>query len=341
MVILKKLLTSTVALMAALILSPTVILAGGPVGQIQADTQGWRSDIGYGRNIRFFLGLGTPCLGTQVTFKFTDSQPNDYIMTSSGNETVIMDESCGVYAKMASLNLATRSVTAIVKAGDKTYTDPYIPTIKVDFDGQYHTDSAYDNYSYRTSVEDPYKDYRNPTDYPTVKPLPTIQDDIKVWLLNQKADASVNKYGGRTATVKWSAVNIDGYKVLYDIYITESGGKTSIRQSEYGPSAVLYLESDKDYTVKVKACINKVGSCKDSNAIVIPKFENKNGVFVTPSVTPMISVAPEQDQTTDQLNQKINDLQNQLNESKKQQGLLETRLNDLINFIKNLFPLFR
>lgn len=324
-------------------LPTSLVYAGGPVGSMYADTQGWTSDIGYGRNIRFFWGIGIPCSGVQVTFKFTDSQPGDYIMTSSGNDTVTIDSSCGVYAKMASKNSATRSVTAVVKAGDKTYTDPYVPTIKVDFDGQYHGDSAYNGYEYRSSVDDPLSNFRGGAVNPTPQVLPTIKDDIKVWLIDHRYDRSVNKYGGQLATIKWTAVNVSGWKVLYDIYITGSNGQTSVRESEQGPSATLYLDNDIDYKVWVKACINKVGNCKDSNTITISRVEKTNKQLASPSVNPMNlqSPAPTNVQNSDQLNQKINDLQNQLDESKRNQSALEQEINSLVNFIKKLFPFFK
>lgn len=47
------------------------------------------------------------------------------------------------------------------------------------------------------------------------------------------------------------------------------------------------------------------------------------------------------DKKVEELNNKVNNLQNQLEQSKKTQGLLEQRINDLVNFLKKLFPIFQ
>lgn len=68
-------------------------------------------------------------------------------------------------------------------------------------------------------------------------------------------------------------------------------------------------------------------------------------ITVSPTSAPLtpVTVTPpaENNIVVEELNKKVESLQNQLEASKKQQSALEQRVNDLINFIKNLFPFFK
>lgn len=43
----------------------------------------------------------------------------------------------------------------------------------------------------------------------------------------------------------------------------------------------------------------------------------------------------------EELNQKVENLQNQLEQSKQRQNFLEARLNQLVSWIKSVFPFFK
>ncbi len=62
-----------------------------------------------------------------------------------------------------------------------------------------------------------------------------------------------------------------------------------------------------------------------------------------PSTPPaIISPSPiGENKQVDELNKKVNDLQNQLDQSKKTQSVLEQRISNLVDFIKRLFPFFK
>ncbi len=62
-----------------------------------------------------------------------------------------------------------------------------------------------------------------------------------------------------------------------------------------------------------------------------------------PSTPPaIISPSPTgENKQVDELNKKVNDLQNQLDQSKKTQSVLEQRISNLVDFIKRLFPFFK
>lgn len=179
--------------------------AGGPLVSLSADPSGWVSDAGYGTVIRFYLNTSSfPCKDSQVTFKFTDSQEGDYIMTSSGTSTyTIQDDGskgCNTYAKMASKKSGTRMVTAVVKNGDRTMVDPYVPIIKVDFDGQYHPDSSYNDYNYRSSTNNPYSFlYATPT--PTATKLTTIPSNLRITQVETTGDPNM-----RNVHIMWDPI---------------------------------------------------------------------------------------------------------------------------------------
>lgn len=76
----------------------------------------------------------------------------------------------------------------------------------------------------------------------------------------------------------------------------------------------------------------------------MPSSASTNYPTIVPSQnpTPIISSVPIADeQKTEELNKRINDLQDQLDQSKKKQTVLEQKINDLINFIKKLFPFLK
>lgn len=60
-----------------------------------------------------------------------------------------------------------------------------------------------------------------------------------------------------------------------------------------------------------------------------------------PTFIPAQTTSPSETTDTAQLNQKINDLQKQLDQSKKEQNFLQSQVNWLMNFIKHLFPFFK
>lgn len=315
------------------------VSAGGQLFDLTADTNGWKSDIGYGRNVRVFINPSFPCKGTELTFKFIDPKDGDYIATGDGNTGtyVLKDDGingCSTYAKMASKNSETRQITVTGKNGDRVWEAPNAPVILVDFDGQYHAGNAYNGYNYRSSTENPYGSSINAV--PTTLPVPS--GSITVSVLSQERVAPYS----RKVVIKWSS--LDGNSIFYDIYATPSDEKNweQLLSDQGGPSATLDIRADKDYFVKVQGCIRKVGNCVDSNVLFVPKTQNDDRTVITPKPIQSISTGPTNDTgQIEELNKKVSQLEGKLEESNKNQSALEQRINELVAFIKRLFPFFQ
>lgn len=70
--------------------------------------------------------------------------------------------------------------------------------------------------------------------------------------------------------------------------------------------------------------------------LFVPKINNDSGKVIP---LPVPSSSPS-DVKKDDLAKKVASLEAQLAESKKEQNILSQRVNDLVNFIKKLFPFF-
>lgn len=329
-----KVILSTLLFLAFATLCASTVQAGGQLVSLYADNDGWINSM-YGRVIRVYINPAFPCKGTQITFKFVESKDGDYVTTGSGSPTYTMSEDrnssgCTTYAKMGTKNSEARMITVDVRNGDNVWSSP--PVIKVHFDGQHHLDDQTNDESYRSSTNDPYSgSVVNPTSYP----VPT--GDLKVWLISQER---VPPYG-RNVTVKWETDEGD-YDYYYDVYVrtADSSEWNKMKEYEEGPSATLNLRADKDYSIKVKGCIKKVGTCIDSNELSLLKLKSSETV-VTKKVTGTLSTSyatDESNQKVEALNKKVDALQDQLAASQKKQNILEQRIDELIAFIKNLLP---
>lgn len=163
--------------------------------------------------------------------------------------------SCGTYAKFTSKTSEMRQVTVEVKNGNSVWSSP--PVIKVDFDGQYHSDNEYNGYSYRSSIDDPYYFYFTPNGIYKV-PSPTLQPTV----------------------------------------------------------------------------------IPSSRPAISPK-PTTSPVKVYPTPTSNVEQSTASSKKVEELNKKVENLQSQLEASKQKQSVLEQRINDLVTFIKRIFPFFK
>lgn len=178
----------------------------------------------------------------------------------------------------------------------------------------------------------------NPTQNPT--PTPISSSGVNVWLLSQQSFQP----NGRQATIKWSA--FDGNPGTFTIYGKSASNKNNwdkLLEGERGPSATIKIMVDEDYYIKVNGCQDKLGTCVDSNMLLVTKLKETDEKIVSPqNPNPTLFPAPSGDnKQVGELNKKVENLQNQLDQSKKTQSILEQRINDLVNFIKHLFPFFK
>lgn len=326
----------------AFIFAP-LTLAGGQLIHVTADSYGaTNSDGTYGRIIRIVSSI-RPCEGTEITLKFVDPKEGDYVMTQSGSATFTFtkdrqpyyedgEQVCGTIAKMGSRVLGEREITVLEKNGNPP------PVIKVAFDGQYHSEDYHDGYSYSPSQDTPAYRLNHSSSSPTSIQAPSA--DINVWLLNQELIDNLK----RKVTIKWGA--FDGNPGTFIIYVKVATNKNNWEEKfdgSKGPSAKITLKADQDYHIKVAGCMDKFGTCVDSNILTLPKLQkNEGGKVISPETsTPVSSTTVDQDNKEGELNQKIANLEAKLSQSEHKQSILEQRINDLINFIKNLFPFFK
>lgn len=319
-------------------------LAGGQLVSLDADSYGsTNSDGTYGRIMRV-VSQAFPCEGTEVTFKFVDPKDGDYVMTSSGNATFVFTKDrqpyyqdgesvCGTTAKMGSKVLGERNVTVTVKNGNSVWADP--PVIKVDFDGQYHSDNFYNGYSYSSSQD--HLSYRltHPQTTPNPTPYPAPTGTLTVNVLSQQ----IIQPNNRTVLLKWSA--LEGGSIFYDIYgkSTKDAGWQRLLSDQGGPSATVTIKANEDYSIKVQGCIRKVGNCVNSNELLLTKIHKQEGKVVIPQVT---SIAANTDnQQVEELNKKVGELEGKLAESQKRQNALELAFNNLVSWLKTHIPFFK
>lgn len=175
----------------------------------------------------------------------------------------------------------------------------------------------------------------NPTSTPVPQPiiLPTGSIYVKVGV--QRYVEGPKRY----VYLSWNKV--EG-AVKYNVYARLSDMKgygativgTGSLSSEIGINAFL------DYYVKVDAC-NSAG-CISSSEVFVPRMrKSEEGTIVAPSPSTVTTSPSPTNSNVEELNKKVENLQNQLDQSKKTQNVLEQRINDLINFIKRLFPFFK
>lgn len=142
----------------------------------------------------------------------------------------------------------------------------------------------------------------------------------------------------RQVTLSWSSVsNAVKYNVYARLADTKDYGAaiegTGSLSTQVGINAFL------DYYVKVDAC-NSAG-CVSSNEVFVPKMKKEDGGTVIIPSPSTVATSSINNSSTDELNKKLENLQNQLEESKQRQGILETRLNQLISWIKSILPFFK
>lgn len=285
-----------------------------------------------------------PCIGTKVTFKYEDQKEGDKVSTESiDSNTYVIKEAggrwlngksvydCGTYAKYFSKNRELK------------YAIIAVTTPK----GETHERKVALNFQSNEPIID--SDESLPWDselFPQPSNSPAPSSNINAWVLNQQP---VNGSTNRNVVIKWGA--FDGHPGTFKIYVKAATNKNDWEETfdgSKGPSANITLRTDQDYHLKVYGCMDKFGICADSNILTLPKLKNNEGgkrvISQEPTPISSLTISPTPAGGSNQvseLDKKMENLQNQLEESRKTQSVLEQRINVLVNFIKSLFPFFK
>ena len=170
--------------------------------------------------------------------------------------------------------------------------------------------------------------------YPFKVVVGSVSDDS----LPRKINVIVGKqvYNGgpkRTIDLTWNQVY---QKSKYNAYVRLSD------QKEYGDgllggkgiealSGQISINAYLDYYVKVSACSDE---CTYSPEVFIPAMKKGEAEMISPDT--------DKDNTrVDELNQKVNSLQNQLAETQQKQSSLEKNFAAVLTWIKSIFPFFK
>lgn len=127
-----------------------------------------------------------------------------------------------------------------------------------------------------------------------------------------------------------------------------------------GLNGEIIIDTTPDYLVRVMAC-SSFGRCIESSEVRISAIRQESKPTPTikliptsqstpkPTLSTKITVAPKKAEVTsggenekiEKLNREVENLQNQLDESKKKQSILESRLNQILSRIKSIFLFFK
>lgn len=307
-------------LLASLVFVSPVLAGGGPVEFTIDPSQGQALNPGeqYIVYARVYADGPYPtyCKNCFIKLALQNPQEGDYLAQNDG----VTNDEGRIYAEVISKVPGNRTI--------------YVSELR-NTDGARRTanSSVVLNYT-GESILPP-----NPTPTPTPPSTPAPSAEINVWLLSQQLDRSTN----RNIVIKWSA--FDGNPGTFTIYGRATSNKNNwdkLLDGQRGPSATINIRADEDYYIKVNGCQDKAGTCVDSDILLITKLQGKDGKIVSPqNPNLIISPTPNGDnKRVDELNKRVENLQNQLEESKQRQSFLEIRLNQLVSWIKSIFPFF-
>lgn len=254
------------------------------------------------------------CKNCFIKLALQNPQDGDYI---AQNDNVTNDEG-RIYAKVISKVPGNRTIYVSELRNIDGTRIPAYSTVVLPYTGE------------PISIPTP-----NPT--PTPAPQPTIPPSGNIYV-----KVGVQRYvegPKRYVYLSWSKV--EG-AIKYNLYARLSDMKdygaaivgTGSLSTEIGINAFL------DYYVKVDAC-NSAG-CITSSEVFVPRMkQEEGGTVVAPSPSTVTPTPSSNNSNIEDLNKKVENLQNQLEESKQRQSFLETRINQLVSWIKSVFPFFK
>ncbi len=305
------------------------------------------------------------CQGIDVSLNFVEPKDGDVISGVDGDNSSTINGTnievvngteyvrCSTYAKVYAANLEWNRLLNISFKGPNLEGSR---TIAISFGPKYD----YSNIPLlpweegRGQSEQPISQPAVPVELPAVQALPNpvspadqssyLPENLELTILGQ-APFDGAKGPMRHVYLKWIGTPYSG-DVQFAVYTRadkdaplRAPGWTSSGELSKGPSATIDLSADSDWYIKVEGCLAGTKKCVSTKSVFVPKLSN-----ATSDVTNDVAIVTNpqgDDQRVDELNKKVENLQQQLEQSKKDQSILEKRFNDLLGFIKSLFPFFK
>lgn len=279
------------------------------------------------------------CKGINVSLSFATPEDGDRISGSDSNGSSTINSDAEYVTVNGKEYLRCSTYLKVYTAQTKLNR---ILNVKLNVGGESRQIAFSPGYEheYNSSLLLPWEDisYSAPNPQPINELAPSA--NINAWVLRQEL-VEGNK---RKVIVKWSA--FDGFSGTFKVYVKSASNKNDWEESfdgSKGPSAEISLKANQDYHIKINGCMDKFGTCVDSNVLTLSKLQNDENKEIVldqkPSPTPTPIVDDSKSDET--LNQKVASLEAQLEQSKKEQNILAQRINDLVNFLKKIFPFFK
>ncbi len=331
----------------------TPVSAGG--GEVYVDVIEAMGDDPHWAIVRVYLAPSIPCSNIPVTFSLKKKKEGDRITTTTegsmtgvitGGSTVSLKGKeyprCSTYAKVYAANLEfnrTFQVEAQLPDGRKESR-----IVAVSFRQKYSGDRPENE-----EVSLPWDDivYTTPEPTPTQTNLPTAPPiNVKSLTLSVLEQKPYDTPKGRMRKVQVKWYGDPAPSARYRIYFIQNAyaepgeaGWTHTGQLYQGPSATIDLSADDDWYVRVEGCtIDSPQKCMRSYALLVPEYTGQ-----TVSSYPTVPVAPSgtaQNGDIEQLKNQVSSLEGQLAEAKQKQNALEQVVENLIKFIRTIFPFF-
>ncbi|MBI2314524.1 hypothetical protein HYU93_00470 [Candidatus Daviesbacteria bacterium] len=191
----------------------------------------------------------------------------------------------------------------------------------------------------------------------------TSTDKPFLWLLSQQFVAPF----GRQVTIKFGWPNGADGNARYNVFVKKTGGSGWEKQltEEWGPSAKISIRSDEEYYVKVQGCKNQTTNCADSPELYLPILATKSEKVIDQSTSAQQTTVNPSDKSSQKalalpafepsqqvmvitdssagaaLQQRIEELEGKLQQSQQRQSALEKQLNQILSWIRSIFPFFK
>lgn len=356
----------------------TPVLAGGwPVSTWSWDNpDAWRS--GYKLTyVRAHLAPDVTCKGTTVTFKYENPQSGDNVSAGGENGSFTFTENvskyskwngqmipdCNTYAKFYSSNNALKTGIAEFKTADgQVYSARFALNFHLSTPGNTDSEEKYplpweEEYTRNMSTPSP---VASPTSYPKPSIFPIMRAPEMIYPIDGQTLDLEGAYMFKVTKVAGASGYLFGlfqdgvmvYENYRDNKTLSSDGEFALWESN--PFHAKFHEGV--VKVMIRALVNNQWTDARTIFITLSPRVNKNPVptlLPQPSSRPVLQPTPPtipyqeiitvvtDSSASAVLQQKIEDLQKQLEQSAQRQSILEERLNQIINFIKSIFPFFR